>query len=243
MQIITCLIVDDEDVFVRQLSNQLEKLAFIKIVGHCKTYGDAFLALKTQKVDVVLLDVNLESADGLNGFDLLRQMPNMPPVIIISNTPDYAVESYSIGKAKDFLVKPIDNRRLLLAINRALDIDLESSQLLDKNSVFFKMGRRFQRFDINDIDYIEGYGIYTKVIVNGTSHVINDSLTNLENSLDAKKFMRVHKSYIINLNKLVGFDHSKLFLKNSFIPIGASYKTKLEGLLRLFDNEFEASLQ
>ena len=239
MQIISCLIVDDDDVFVRHLSKQLEKLSFLKIEGHCKNYGETLMALKTKAIDVILLDVNLESIDGLNGFDLLRQYPNLPPVIIISNTPDYAVESYNIGKAKDFLVKPIDTRRLLLAMNRALDTDLESGQLIDSKSFFLKMGRKFQRFIIDDIDYFEGYGIYAKVITKDASHVINDTLTNLEKVLDRKKFIRVHKSYIINLNKLSGFDHNKLYLRNSTVPIGSSYKSKLDSLLKLFDNDLD----
>ncbi len=240
MQIVSCLIVDDDDAFIQCISDQLEKLAFIKVVGHSKTYGESVVALKSNAIDLVFLDINLESTDGLNGFDLLRQYPNLPPVVILSNSPDYAIESYTIGKAKDFLVKPFDLRRLVLAINRALDSDLESGQLIDKQSIFLKMGRKFQRFSIDEIDYIEGYGIYTKVVTKDCSSVINDTLTNLENILIGQKFMRVHKSYIINLNKLVGFDHNKLYLKNSSIPIGTAYKRKLEGLLRLFDNEFES---
>ncbi len=242
MQIISCLIVDDDDVFVKTLTEQIEKLPFIKVAASCKTYGETLAALKSQSIDVILLDVNLESADGLNGFDLLRQYPTLPPVVVISNTPEHAVESYNIGKAKDFMVKPIDTRRLLLAFNRALDTDLGNGSMFDKNSVFLKMGRKFQRFDLDEIDYIEGYGIYAKVMCNNFSHVVNDSLVNLETILDAKKFMRVHKSYIINLNKLIGFEHNKLFLKNGAVPIGSSYKARLEGLLRLFDNQLDPSM-
>lgn len=243
MQFISCLIVDDDDTFVKDMSEQLEKLAFVKVTGRCKTYGEILLALKANSIDLLFLDINLESADGLNGFDLLRQSPHLPPVVIVSNTPDHAIESYTIGIAKDFLVKPIDIRRLVLAINRALETDVESGQLVDSKSIFLKMGRKFQRFCIDEIDYFEGYGIYTKVITQeGITHVINDSLTDLDNMLEGKKFMRVHKSYIINLNKLTGFDHNKLYLKNASVPIGSSYKGKLEGLLRLFDNEFETPL-
>ena len=243
MQPISCLIIDDDDAFIENLYEQVEKLAFIKVVAQCKTYGEAVVALKSSAIDLVFLDINLKSADGLNGFDLLRQYPDMPPTIIVSNMPEYAVESYNIGKAKDFIVKPIDIRRLGLAINRALEIDIESTQLMDDKTIFLKMGRMLKRFQIDEIDYIEGYGIYTKLLLQDkTTHVINDSLTNLEKLLERKKFIRVHKSYIINLNKLTGFDHNKLYLKNGSIPIGTAYKGKLGGLLRLFDNEFETTI-
>ncbi|GAB3985333.1 LytTR family DNA-binding domain-containing protein [Spirosoma daeguense] len=237
MKILNYLIVDDDPVFVEQLIKQTEPLAFITPTGTCKNYGEALSATNSQKIDFILLDVKLESPDGLSGFDFLRHHANLPPVIIISNTPEYAVESYAIGKAKDFLVKPFDNNRLMIAINRALNINIETNHLVDTSSIFLKMGRRFQRFSIDDIDYFEGYGIYTKVIYQGTTHVINDTLTNLESLLDVKRFMRVHKSYIINLNKLAGFDHNKLYLQNASVPIGVSYKAKLEPLLRLFDND------
>jgi DNA-binding LytR/AlgR family response regulator len=237
MKTITCLIVEDDSCFVEHLSKQIEALSYIKIIGVCKNYDEILLAISSQKVDFILLDIKLESADGLDGLDLLQQNVQLPPVIIISSHPEYAIESYNIGKAKDFLVKPFDNRRLLIAINRALGGPAENNQFFGDNSVFFKMGRRFQRFDIDDIDYFEGYGIYTKVMCQGVPHVINDSLTNLETSLNVKNFMRVHKSYIINLNKLVGFDHNKLYLKNGSVPIGVSYKPKLESLLRLFGND------
>ncbi|MBB3842258.1 DNA-binding LytR/AlgR family response regulator [Runella defluvii] len=242
MQIVSCLIVDDDTTFVQELSTQLEKLAFIKIVGSCKTYSETVMALKSTSINLIFLDINLESSEGLNGFDLLRQFPHLPPVVIVTNTPDYAVESYAIGIAKDFLVKPFDLRRLVLAINRAIDTDIESGQLIDAKNIFLKMGRKFQRFCIDEIDYFEGYGIYAKVITqDGITHVINDSLTELEAMLEEKKFMRVHKSYIINLNKLTGFDHNKLYLKNVSVPIGSSYKGRLDRLLRLFDNEVENS--
>lgn len=234
MRSVSCIIVDDDEVFVKNFSKQVETLSFIRILGACSSYGEALVMIKAKPADFILLDVNLKAEDGLNGFDFLRHSPQLPPVIMISNYPEYAVESYAIGKAKDFLVKPFDNSRLLLAVNRSLSIDTKPGQISNGESVFFKMGRRFQLFDIPDIDYFEGYGIYTKVWSKGIATVINDSLAEIEISLGNKNFIRVHKSYIINLNKLVGFDSSKLYLKNGSVPIGISYREKLEGLLRLF---------
>lgn len=232
-----CIIVDDDGNFAEILSQQILSFPFLSVIGICKTYGEAVFAVRTQKIDFILLDINLEDKDGLNGFDLLQNHIQLPPVIIMSNSPEYAIESYNIGKAKDFIVKPFNNRRLLLAISRALDTNFEHKQILDNSSVFFKMGRRYQKFEIDEIDYFEGYGIYTKVISHGIPHVINESLSTLETSLDSTRFVRVHKSYMINLSKLVGFDHNKIYLKSGSVPIGISYKTKLENLLSLFSDD------
>ncbi len=237
---LNCLLVEDDNNFITYFLNQITNLPFLKVVKICKSYAETLSALRAHpNVDFILLDIFLESPDGLNGFDILRHNNNLPPVIIISNAPENAIESYNIGKAKDFLIKPFDNDRLLLAINRAMERTIENKLFIDNNSIFFKMGRQYQKFNLEEIDYFEGYGIYTKVILNERTEIINETLTHLEKALDDKQFMRVHKSFIINLSKLEGFDANNLYLKNGSVPIGISYKPNLAVLLKLFGNHLD----
>ena len=239
MKTINCLVVDDDEIFVENLEVQLKKLPFIQIVEKCNSYGETLIALQNSaSIDFILLDVFLNNQDDLTGFDILRHHQNIPPVIIISHAPENAIESYNIGKAVDFLVKPFSNDRLLLAINRALGANTIITT--ERKFVFFKMGRQFQKYYLDDIEYFEGYGTYTKLkLTDESTHIINETLVQLDKILDTKNFIRVHKSYIINLNKLVGFDNNKLFTKNETVPIGETYKNKIEGLLKLFDNTFD----
>lgn len=237
MKIKNCLIIEDDLAFVEVLKDYIGKIPFIEVAGHCSNYSEAVAFLLSNQVDFILLDILLNDAANLTGFDLLRTQQNMPPTIIISSSPTFAVESYNIGMAKDFLAKPFDFNRFLLAIGRVLGRQLDNKLLTDDTSIFLKMGRRFQRFELDDIDYIEAYGIYAKVISLGETHVVNDIISNLEECLDARMFRRVHKSYIVNLTKITGFDHNNLFLQKGSVPIGISYKPKLEELLQLFKNE------
>jgi len=232
---INCIIVEDDLDFVAYFKSQLSKFPFLSLIDHCKSYGEALLTLSEKKVDLVFLDIYLNSEDGLNGFDLLRLHSNLPPVIVITNAPDLAVESYHIGIAKDFLVKPFDDQRLLLAINRSIMNKGIINTIMDANSLFLKKGRMLQKFDINQILYFEGYGIYSKLVDHSGAHILNDSLTKIESILDSFKFMRIHKSYIVNLEKITGFNSSKIFIGNNEIPIGISYKAKLENLFRLYE--------
>ncbi len=233
-----CLIIEDDSASAFVLKEYLSRLPFFSVAGICKSYTETLEFLFKQPLDLVFLDIEL-SSDSVNpqlsGLDILTTVPNLPPVIIISNHVNYAAESYRIGKAVDYIVKPFDFERFLIAVNRALNLTMTTKHLADEEYIFLKMGRKFQRFELSHIDYFEAYGIYLKVIVDGVAHVVNDTVSALAERMDTQRFMRVHKSYIINIKKIVGFDHNHLFLQNGKVPIGISYKPHLSGLLRLFD--------
>lgn len=235
MNTINCIIVEDDLQFVEYFKTQLNKFPFITVINHCKSYSEALMTLNEKKVDLVFLDIYLNSDDGLNGFDLLKLHSNLPPVIVITHAPDLAVESYHIGKAKDFLVKPFDDQRLLLAINRSIEVKSHSNTLMDSKNLFLKKGRILQKFDVDQILYFEGYGIYSKLVDYLGTHILNDSLTKIETLLDSFKFMRIHKSYIVNLEKITGFNTNRIYINNIEIPIGISYKPKLENIFKLYE--------
>jgi DNA-binding LytR/AlgR family response regulator len=232
-----CLIIEDSISSVAILKEYLSLLPFFQVANVCDNYAQAIAFLSNHQVDLIFLDIQLANKEGehFTGFDVLQTFSTLPPVIITSSHAGFAIESYRIGKAVDFLVKPFDYDRFLIAINRALNLKMTTNRLLDDEYVFLKMGRKFQRFELADIDYFEAYGIYLKVFVKGMPHVVNDTISAISETLSPKRFMRVHKSYIVNINKINGFDHNNLYLLNGKVPIGISYKPQLDGLLRLFD--------
>ncbi len=240
MQNRQCLIIEDDSTSAKILSTYIEKLPFFSVDAICTSYAEALEALMKQNYDLIFLDIILASpADTgkeLSGLAILETFESLPPVIITSNYVEYAVESYRIGKSVDYLLKPFEFKRFLLAVNRALNIKLVENQIIDEKYIFLKMGRRFQRFNLDEVNYFEAYGIYLKVAVNDTIHVVNEIISGIEALLNTKQFVRVHKSYIINVNKIIGFDHNTIYLKHGKVPIGISYKPKLQGLLNLFDN-------
>ncbi|MBD2699174.1 response regulator transcription factor [Spirosoma sp. BT702] len=238
MKIQKYIIVDDMESDALDLRAQLAKLPFLQLVGICPTIETTIELLATEHVDLILLDIKLSTQSGLF---LLKSGIELPPVIITSAYPEFALESYEIGKAADYLLKPFSFERLLIAIYRALGIQASPTSFSSLDYIFLKMGRKVQRFDFQNIDFIEAYGIYSKVYSNNHSSVVNERLAMLTNLLPNHMFLRVHKSFIINIAKITSYDRSALWVHNFKIPIGVSFRSKLEGILRLFSNNDQDS--
>lgn len=232
----SCLILDDSEADANYLKQQLTLLPFFDSLSVSSSIEEALGLLATQRVDLLFLDVKL---NGQSGLQLLKHYSELPPVIITSAYPEYAIDSYEIGKTVDYLLKPFSYERLLISINRALSIQISSGSMAEIDFIFLKMGRKIQRFEFKSIDYVEAYGIYSKVISDGQVRTVNERLVTLTDLLPSKLFMRVHKSYVINITKITSFDRNYLWLGQLKIPIGISFRPRLEGLLRLFDRTEE----
>lgn len=233
MQTIKCLIIEDSETSIELLTSYLKKVPFCLIVGICRSYYEGTQYLLSKKgVDLLFLDVELGDNEP-TGLDLLRTIPHLPPVIITTTHAGYAVDSYTIGKAADYLLKPYEFDRFLLAVNRALEMQINYENIIFKDYIFLKKGRRFQSYEFKNILYFEAYGIYVKVITTTGTETVNETISVLADKLDPAWFIRVHKSFIVNIQKIVGFEHAHLFVQGGKVPIGISYRPQLEGLLRL----------
>jgi len=213
-----------------QLKDLIDPMSFLQSVGTTSTLEETIDVLSNQPVDFVFLDLDQSPKLAL---ELLQYSINFPPVIITSNTPEYAVECYEIGKAIDYILKPFAYNRLFVAINRAL------GQKPDENIdfIFLKMGRKIQRFELESILYAEAYGVYTKIYCENNKYVINERLLELDKMLPSNMFTRVHKSYIINITKMSSYDKNSFYLGQEKIPIGISFRSKFDGLMGRFDND------
>lgn len=231
------LVIDDKSSDVEYLNQLLEKFPFFQLAGVATTVESAVDVLANQPIDLIFLDVRLANQSGLT---LLKAGTTLPPVIIISAYPEHAVDSYEIGKAADYLLKPFSEDRLHLALTRALQFHNNTTHIVDANAVFLKMGRKIQRFDYQSIDYAEAFGIYSKVFVGEQMNVVNERLSSLTIMLPSRFFIRVHKSYLININKITTYDRHNLWLGKTKIPIGISFRPRLNGLLSLFDSSDES---
>lgn len=236
MNIKQYLIIDDKEPDVKHLKNLLNRFTFFQLAAVASTVESAVAVLATQPIDLIFLDVRLANQSGLT---LLKAGISLPPVIIISAYPEYAIDSYEIGKAADYLLKPFTEERLHIAITRALQLQSNANHILETDAIFLKMGRKIQRFNYGSIDYVEAFGIYSKVYAGEQMNLVNERLSSLTRLLPSRLFMRVHKSYLINVNKISSYDRNNLWLGKTKIPIGKSYRPQLEGLLALFDNSDE----
>ena len=226
------IIIDDSRDDALLLKKQLDTLPFLRLIQVGHTLEEAFTLLLTQEVDLLFLVIK---QNGQNGLKLLENFIKLPPVIIVSEYPEYAVDSYRIGKTADYLLKPFTYSRLLTALNRALSPQLTTSSLLGTDFIFLKTGQKIQRFDCKSIDYIQQYGACSQLVCDGQAYVVDEQLSTIIESLSKLVFQQVHESYVINISRITQFDRDFFWMGTQQIPIGAAYRPQLENLLGLFD--------
>ncbi|TCK68881.1 LytTR family two component transcriptional regulator [Winogradskyella wandonensis] len=223
-----CIIIEDQLPAQRILKKYIEDAKSLSLVG---TFSDAIEALetiKTQQVDVIFLDIHLPK---LSGIDFLKSLSNPPKVILTTAFPDYALESYELNVV-DYLLKPFSFPRFIQAITKASQM-LESNSTNDsknepnqKKEIFIKSGYELVRLKIDDIIYIKSDADYVEIYTENKKLLSSDSLTEWIKRLDTNQFARVHKSYIINTNKIEKISGNRVYLQyDKKIPIGRAYKS------------------
>jgi DNA-binding LytR/AlgR family response regulator len=175
----------------------------------------------------------------ITGIDFLKTLTDPPYVIITTAYREYALEGYDLDVV-DFLLKPVSFERFLKAINRYCSRtrkspikDGNNSEEADgKRYIFIQDGKNTFKLPHDDIIYFEGYGEYVKVITTGRNYLVRDSLAEFEHKLSSEFFLRIHKSYLINIRKILGFSTNQVMVKNSELPIGRVYREKVMNILR-----------
>jgi DNA-binding LytR/AlgR family response regulator len=230
-----CLIIDDEPLAIKLIRTHLSRLESFEIAGECSNALKAIDFLGKEKIDLMFLDINMPEITGL---EFLKSLPNPPYVIITTAYREYAIEGYDLDVV-DFLLKPISFERFLKAINRFCNRTRSSvlspekrSEPAEKNYLYIQDGKNIFKLLHEDVLYFEGYGEYVKVITPAKTYMVRDSLTEFEHKLSAGSFMRIHKSYIVNLNKITAFSSIHVLLKSVELPIGRIFREKVMSVLR-----------
>lgn len=228
-----CLIVDDNKMAlmaIKQLVSQVENL---ELSGECDTAIDAYNFLSKNSVDLVLLDIELPEMTGL---ELIKKLGNKKPLIIFTTAKkDYAVEAFELSVV-DYLVKPITLPRFIQAVEKAnetLESNKEEVKVEEQGFVFVKDNGVLKRISIDDILHLEAMGDYVKVHTSQKFHVVHATLKSLEEKLPSAKFARVHRSYIVAINKIDFIQEGTISIGKSAIPVADTYKTILNKRLNL----------
>lgn len=226
-----CLIVDDNKIARTVLKHLVKQLDFIHLAGECANSVEATNEINRQKIDLLLLDVEMPDISGL---EFLRNMPDHPLVILITAKPEYAVEAFEYNVV-DFLVKPIKEERFLKAITRAKEIHESKTNQLEVNKEFFFIREKgvSSKLLVNDILYIQALGDYVSIYTNAKKHTIHYTLSAIEKELPASRFMRVHRSYLVALDKIDTLEEGTAFIFQTPIPVGDSQRSALSKRLNL----------
>jgi DNA-binding LytR/AlgR family response regulator len=229
MKPLSCLIIEDLEADAQLLMQMLSELPVAFKADWCQLPTDVLNRMQQSAYDLVFLDIRLP---GLLGTDLLRDMPYRPPVIVVTAYTEYAVDGYDLDVA-DFLLKPYGRSRLLRAVNRALNRgdNLMSHNLHLQDSIFLQANRRLQQFKFTDILYVEAQGIHAKIHRRQDATVVSHSISCLENQLPTAQFMRVQKSFIVNVQHITAVDARSLWIGLIKISVGARYREPLKQFL------------
>ena len=224
---LNCLIVDDEPVAREVLETHLAKLNFVEIVASCKNAMEAFEYINSQKIDLILLDINMPDVSGLS---LAKSINKNIKIIFTTAYREYAIDGFDL-QAVDYLLKPISFERLLKAINKYSDENIHVNtnterQLLDEANdfIFVRSDRKMIKINFSDIDYIESLSDYIKIYLPNKNIVTRETITSIEAKLPRKDFMRVHRSFVVSISKIDLFTNEYIEIGKSVIPISRSYK-------------------
>lgn len=222
-----CMIVDDEPLARELISGYVSKIDQLELVQCCSNAMEAFQILKTKKIDLVFLDINMPQ---MTGIDFLRSLKNPPKVIIITAYKEYALEGFELDVI-DYLLKPVSFSRLLKAVDKYFMTSDQKTLLnnTDNNNIedfiYLKENKKVIKVLINDIDYIEAMGEYCQVYAGERRIIPKMSIKSLEELFAEKSFIRIHKSFVVPLKRISAFSASSIEInREKELPIGRSYK-------------------
>ena len=229
---IQCLIVDDEPLAINVLVNHIGIIPGLEIVGTCNNAFEAMEILKGKQVDLMFLDVRMPK---LMGHEFYRTLRNPPKVIFTTAHKEFAIDAFDLD-AVDYLLKPITIERLIKAVNKIsvapIPVAAEENHLLETEGfVYFRSERKMIKVNYNDILYIESMKDYILVVMeNDKPILVKQSITSVEDSLPSHLFTRIHRSFIISLQKITAFTNHDVEIGGKEIPIGRIYSHQLEKL-------------
>lgn len=228
---IRCIAIDDEPLALQQIGNYIKKTPMLELVALCLNAFDAFKYINTARVSLIFVDISMPD---LNGLDFVRSLTEKPYVVFTTAYSEYAVEGFRVD-AVDYLLKPVGYNDFLKAVNKVQTLyGLQTSHpetiKTSDDHLFVKADYKLMRITLDNIKYIESMHEYVRIHLTDEKPVMTlISLKSIEEQLPKNKFMRVHRSYIVNLEKVKVVERNRIVFENSiYIPVSDQYKEKFQ---------------
>jgi len=226
---INCIIADDELLARNVLINHINKLDNLSVAATCTNGLEVFSALKTVNADLLFLDIQMPE---LTGIELLRTLKNPPPVIFTTAFSEYAIEGYELNII-DYLLKPISFERFLRAIDKfetwtnpskIVETVISTEEKIgNEGFIYVKSEKKMVRIMIKDILFIEGLKDYVKIHTESNHIITHQTLTYFEEKLSSDQFIRIHRSFIVSINRISAYSANQLEIGKTTLPIGITY--------------------
>lgn len=227
-----CLIIDDDEIARRTVQHCVERTDFLKLEGSCASVPEALKIIREKKIDLIFLDVEMPE---MSGIDFLRTFKEIPQIILITGKKEYAADAFDYD-VTDFLLKPVDYARFLKAAMKAQHIhqDMQVNHENGEDSIFIKKeGNRLVRLPANDILWIEALADYVNIHTRDARHTVLATMKSIETKLPSKDFIRIHRSYIVRLDKVSEIEENSVVVAGKVLPVSRSHKDDLFKRLNL----------
>jgi len=230
---IKCIIVDDEPLAIEIVESYVTKIDQLQLIGTFRNAIQAFAFLQQQPVDLIFLDIQMPK---LSGIDFLKTLKNPPKVIFTTAFRDYALDGFEL-EAVDYLLKPIPFERFLKAVAKVMhqppsspDPGVQKTENGSDDYVYFKVDKKMVKTKMADVLYIESIKDYVRVRTGEREIITQQKISYLEESLP-RQFLRIHRSFIVNVNKIDAYSATDVEIGKHSIPIGRNYKNDVMKVL------------
>ncbi len=218
--LIKSIIIEDEPLALKKLVGFIDKIEYLEIA---KTFDNAIEAigyLKSNDIDLIFLDIQMEEFTGIQFLEALNQRPK---VIITTAYDKYAIKGYELD-VFDYLLKPFTFERFVKAVEKVFNSKLEIPSSVSNDSIFVKTEYKLEQIKVSDILYVEGMSEYLRLVTVNKKIMTKQNFKNIEDILPKTNFVRVHKSYMIAIDKIESIEKNRIRINDMIIPISDSYK-------------------
>jgi DNA-binding LytR/AlgR family response regulator len=224
----TCLVIEDEPLAAGILEDYIWQVPWLRFAGRCADALAAYEALKQQPVGAIFLDIHLP---GLKGLDFLRSLPHPPQAILTTAYHEYALDGYELNVV-DYLLKPIDFERFLRAVQKLKPSVAAPAAAPERAFHFFNVNKKMVRVWLDDILSAESLKEYVRLhLRDGSSLVTKGQLSDMEQRLAGRHFVRAHRSFLVGLRHVEAFTATELFVGGLTVPIGRQYQAEVQAAL------------
>jgi len=236
------IIIDDENLARAVIKTLCKKFEDLILLNEFSNAIEAIKYLNENNVDLIFLDIHMPSFTGL---DFIKTLKNPPKIILTSSDPQFAIEAFEYDFIVDYLLKPLEEDRFTKAIAKAQktktqettsNVNLENENIIDteyKNDFFVNIDRRLIKIDINSIYLVQAKGDYINIKTDQKNYTVHSTLKKIEDKLPNTLFLRVHRSYVINIKRIIDIEDNSVLIKREVIPVSRSKRQELMGRLNL----------
>jgi len=228
------IIVDDETASHDNIKDYASNLTYLSFQKSCYNAFEALEYLNKHSIDLIFLDINMPK---LSGLEFLKTLSNPPKIIITTAYEEFALVGYELN-IDDYLLKPFNFSRFVKSVSKVSDaltnksISIQNSETTEDAKIFIKEDKKYYQIKLKDILFIEAYGNYVKINMVDRIIVSHQTLTSFTHNLPENQFIRVHKSFIISIDKIELIEGNRIHIRDHKIPIGKMYKLNVKRLIK-----------